>query len=194
MALNFPGPYEVRINYTVSSRPHVAKLNCFVVGAPDYVEDWASEYFLNKGGTSTQMDTAMDTWVALMGDLLNSGVATIDFAELWKYEPASFVSSYAGAYDISVAATAAFSLQPYTQNIFSFRTLEGNNMSIQLMEGVRVPTSRVTYASMNEQEQALVDHCLSNDMVWQARDTSFPLAFRHLLCGQNEALWKKVFR
>lgn len=194
MALNYPGPYEVRIQYTVADRVHVQKLNCVVISSPDFVEDWSTKYFGNRGGTSTLMNTAVDTWVALMADLVNENLATIDYAELWKYQPGTNIAAYAGAYDISAPGEATIATAALTQAIFGFRTLEGNNMSIQIMEGVRLAGARVTYPNMNAQEQALVDHCLSNDMVWLARDTSFPLAFRHLLVGQNEALFKRLYR
>lgn len=194
MALNYPGPYEIRLHYTVADRTHVQKLNCGVIGVPDFVEDWSTVDLFNSIGTSVQLDTAMDAWVAIMQDLLNDAVATIDYAELWKYQTGTFISQFAGAYDIGVAGLATFSTVALSQQIFSFRTLEGNNMFIQIMEGVRLQGAPLTRANLNAQEEALVAHCLGDTMCWLARDTSYPLAFKHMLVGQNEALFKQLYR
>jgi hypothetical protein len=194
MTTNFPGPYEVRINYVVATRPHQQRLNLRVDGTPVAgVDDFTTIDALRRDDAPFALDGEVDDWVDLMKVFYNSTDADFTNAELWKYEPLSFDASFVAAYDIGVAGTSGTSTQPASQIIATFRTQEGGIMKINLMDVVTSPGQPITppYAGS---VAALFNPVVNGTVPWLARDTSYPIAHIRTYPGQNEALFKKIFR
>lgn len=203
MAINYPGPYELRIGYTPVSLgapliQHVQRLNVKLVEPAAQGALFSAYNFQDRAGvTINTLNTLVEAWLAVLAPLLNT-TTTIDFVELWKYPtPQSFDSIFWSSYaPIIVAGSNPGAAVANGQAIWSFRTQEGGIMKVNLMEAVIASGNPVAYAGQTAQQKALVDFVLSGDGVnyvapFLARDTSYPFSALKLFPGQSEHLFKK---
>jgi hypothetical protein len=194
MALNYPGPYEVRINYVVASRPHQQRLNVRIDGTPVAgVDDFTTIDALRRDDAPFALDAEVDAWVDLIKVFLPSAGGDIVNAELWKYTPDSFDADFVAAYDISVAGTNGSANTPASQLIWTFRTQEGGIMKVILMDVSTTPGLPVT-PPYTGSTLALANAIVNGTSPWLARDTSYAIANIAMYPGQNEALFKKIYR
>lgn len=203
MAINFPGPYELRIAYLptvggVQDEEHVQRLNVSLEGTPAQGQTFGNYNFNDKNGaTGVSLDTLVEDYLAEFNALMRNDVDIVG-VELWKYPTVqSFDSVFWATYTptanagTSVAATIASG-----QDIFTFRTAEGGVMKVNLMESVRPAGPPIAYAGLAADPQDLVDFILDGDGAtysapFLGRDTSYPFAFIKEFPGINEKLWKK---
>jgi len=193
MATNYPGPHEFRIYYGVASYTHVMRLNCNVIDVGAGFATLADLTLQQRQGT-VQADTALEAFVDLLKPLYPSTNAVFQYAELYQYEPESFESAFLLTHDLSVAGTAGGSYSPASQVIFVFRTDEGGVMRLSPMNSVKAPGQLVQYSALGVPEKAIVDFIISDNNWILGRDTSYPRTFKSMYPGQNEALWKKIYR
>jgi len=194
MAINYPGPYEVRINYTVAGRSHQQRLNVRIDGTPVAgVDDFTTIDALRRDDTPVALDSEVDDWVDLIKVYFNSTDGDIVNAELWKYEAESFNADFVAAYDIAVAGTSATATSPASQLMWTFRTQEGGVMKISLMDVHVTPGAKISppYTSGN---LAVANAVVLGTSPWLARDTSYAIANIGLYPGQNEKLFKDIYR
>lgn len=203
MAINYPGPFEVRIKYT--SLPalspvlqHIQRLNIDFVGTIPQGDVFAN-YDINdkNGATTVDLATVVEDYLTKFC-ALHAATMDIDSVELWKYPTfQSFDSVFWSSYvPTANAGTGAGSNQASSQNIITFRTQEGGIMKFVSMEDRVAPGLPLAYASMAAETKALVDFILDGDGAtysapFLGRDTSYPFATIKQFPGQNEAVWKK---
>jgi len=199
MTLNFPGPYELRINYTTTisgvTLTHQQRLNVRPGTPPSPGTDFSLISVLDNEDDGLALDTVVDEWIALLRPLYSASGNFID-AELWEYSPDTTLAAFRSAYPIALAGSAGGSLQASAQAMYMFRTQEGGTMRINLMESTTGVGSSKAYASLTANEAALVDKVLdtTGGNFFLGRDTSYPYSFTRLHPGNNEALFKKRFR
>lgn len=194
MALNYPGPYEVRIYYTVSSRVHIQRLNCQMSLEGDPGDAFDQFVPLQRNGSAvTPLDTHVDNWIAVIKMLYNTA-NSFDYAELWKYAAESFEATYYSTYDIAVSGGTGGAAVVAGQLISTFRTQEGGTLKINLMETNQAVGVGVGYTGLGTNQKAVVDYVLAPENIWLGRDTSYPFAFNKMFPGQNERLFKKIYR
>lgn len=201
--LNYPGPYELRLYYSVLISPttlqHVARYNWQAPLAADYPAGTAfTDMTVQRRvdavpGVGDDLKTCVDAWVTLFRAMFIS-TSTVDYAECWKYEPNSFNGDFVSAYTIGLAGTGAGSAQPGGQVIHTYRTQEGGILKLNFMESNGSPGAKTTLASATGSTAAIRDHVISTDNWFLGRDTSYPFAPINYLPGQNEVVWKKRFR
>lgn len=205
MAINYPGPFELRIEYlpTVGSAQditHTQRLNIDLEGTPAQGDTFGNYNVVDKNGsTGIDLATVVEEYLAVLNAMLHSGT-DIGNIELWKYPvyqsfDAVFWSTYTPTANVGTSGTAS---SPAGQDIFTFRTQEGGIMKINIMEGIIAPGVPRAYASLNANAAALVDYILDGNgstysAPFLARDTSYPFSFIKDYPGQNEALWKKRY-
>lgn len=194
MAINFPGPYEVRINYTSGGRDHQQRLNVRVAGTPvPGVDDFTTIDALRRDDSPFALDAEVDAWVALLQPFYNNATSSFTTAELWSYVPESFDASFVAAYALGVNGSSASAVVPASQLIFTFRTQEGGIMKINLMDNILAPADKDAppYPGTS---QAVANAIVLGTSPWLARDTSYAIASIGLYPGQNERLFKKQYR
>lgn len=200
MALNYPGPYEVRMFYNVyngaTTEPHEQRLNVNVNGTPNPGDAMNTIQFVDRGSSLVQADTTIIAWANLIAPRwLVHANNVITHAELWRYAPLSFDATFISTLSINIAATGAGSTLIAGQEMYTFRTSEGGIMKLNFMESTQAQGAPQSYNALNAGQKAIVDFVLSvPDALWIARDTSFPVAFLRMFPGSNEALFKKRFR
>jgi hypothetical protein len=193
MTLNFPGPYELRIFYdtTVGSVviPHEQRLNVKCSSDPSPGALFNTITILNSISSSSDLETETLAWIDIMKDLFYN-TTNFSYAELWKYTPGTFLSTFVSAYDITDTGDAGAATGAAVQSIFIFRTAEGGQMRVNLMEPARSQGNPILAAGLSPQEAALVTYIIDSAVggYFLGRDTSYPFAFSRLLPGQNEKL------
>lgn len=203
MAINYPGPYELRIAYLpqiggVQNIEHTQRLNVSLEGTPAQGQTFGNYNFNDKNGaTGLSLDTLVEAYLAKFNALMRNDCDVVA-VDLWKYPVAQSFDSVFWATYVPTAnvGTSASTAQSAGQDIFTFRTAEGGIMKVNLMESVRVPGAPVAYASLGVDAKALVDFILDGDGAtfsapFLGRDTSYPFAFIKEYPGTNESLWKK---
>lgn len=202
MAINYPGPYELQIEYqndqiTGVVLPHIQRLNIALVETAAQGDTFANYNIKDKDGdTTVDLATVVEDYLTIFNDLFISDMDIIS-VELWKYPTpqsydAVFWSSYVPTANVGTGVVAS---QSAGQDIYSFRTQEGGTMKLSLMEDQTVPGAPVPYASLGAKPKALVDYVLGGDgstynAPFLGRDTSYPFSFNRQFPGRNEKLWK----
>lgn len=191
---NFDGPYTINIPYTVDGHNHNHKLHFDLDAAASPGADPANLNVKCRDGTTKTLEFATDEYVAVLRDVMPQqalfGDAIIKFHPGYKVPP-QFITSF------PVGGNGAIN-SPYVpaqQATFTFRTLEGGTMRIQLMENhftgqAKEPLSSVTDAAAS----ALRDYVTQPDTWFLGRDTSYVIGAINLLRGQNEKLFRARFR
>jgi hypothetical protein len=199
MTLNFPGPYEVRMFYTIpisgfTPLTHVARYNVRIDGNPDPGTAFADIDVLRRDDSPFALDGEIDDWVTMIKGLWSSTSSpSIDYAELWKYTPESFDASFVSTYPIAVTTTSASPNVVSGQSIVTFRTMGGGIMKLNFMETIILPTFPDTLPFSNATLDAIADAVVAGTVPWLARDTTYPFACIAAYTGTNEALFKKRY-
>lgn len=197
MALNFPGPYELRFFYTITissvAIQHVHRLNVNIVGDPVPPVDFASISILGTPGGVVPLDTVVDGYVALLREL-TSAVNSFSHVELWKYTPGTFDSEFVSTYALGLAGLNVTAVVAAGQLIHTYRTAEGGILRWTFMESNVAQDVSRGYATMSAREQAISDFILGVNRYFYARDTSLPVAFIASHPGQSEVIFKKRYR
>lgn len=200
MALNYPGPYGLRMFYsTIVSNviiQHVAQYNIDLVEDPAPVGDPFSGYTaITRDAANMALDDYCDAWVALLRPIFSNAAGnTIDYFELWRYEPESFDATFLSSYSIGLAGTSASALVVAAQDVWTWRTGEGGVMKLNFMETVHVAGVADTPPLASAPLIAIYDFVIGPDNAFIGRDGGMPFAMIARYPGQNEALFKQRFR
>lgn len=193
MATNYPGPYTLELSYTVSGQTHKMNLSCALTTDPDPGDIIGTLSLVTRGGGSSVLSVAVLAWVDLLKPFFNTG-AQFNEVNLWKNVALSFERIYIGSMLVDVAGTSATATYLSGQEIFTFRTVEGGQMRVTLMEGIQTPAASVSRAAAAGVRDALFDFVESTDNWILARDTSYPIVGIAFHPGQNEATFKQRYR
>jgi hypothetical protein len=200
MALNYPGPYEVRYIYQCTATPggeleHQTRLSLALEADPDVGTLFADIDVTPRVAAPVDLQTVCNAFVQLVIDVYETGNSMWDRVELWKYTPDTFLATYISQLGLAEDGDAVGSVVPAAQSIFTYRTEEGGIMKVTLMEPSHTPMVKQVYGDLNPPEDAIVDWFLDDAASFHlARDTSYPTAFLGWFPGQNEHVFKKRFR
>jgi hypothetical protein len=200
MAINFPGPFEVRFYYTTVvatvALNHIQRLSCAVAGDdPTVGTPFSSIDVGRRTGGPIGLDVAVDAYIALVTPFYSSGAgATWVRAELWQYPPESYDAGFISTYTIGEVGEAVSGPVAGSQSIVTMRTTNGGIFKYSFMESIIPPGVTDPGPIINEDLEALIADTEAGNQPWIGRDNGFPLARLSHFPGQNEALWKKRFR
>jgi len=198
MAINYPGPYEIRLRYATTPSglaqiEHEARYNLDLDGTPTPGDGFDTITVKQRGGSTAALDTTIDSWVTTFKAMFPATTDIIG-AELWKYTAGTFQSSYVSSYDISEIGTSGGDSIAAQQAILTFRTVEGGIMRLSFMETPHVIGSSQSFPTSQTGVNALAAVVVASSNWILARDTSYPIFAYRFHPGQNEALFKKRFR
>lgn len=196
MALNFPGPYEVRIKYRVGAtgRDHVAKLNCNITTDPPVGHPFNLILVEQNDTTTIALNAAVDALLTLWAPFFRN-TDSFGPVELWKNVPNSFEATYVSTYAPTVTVgTAGAGSVTAGQVIITFRTFEGGTAKVVLMETTKPSAIKQGFPFADAQADALADYLVGNDGWVIGRDTARFAAGSGFFPGINEKLYKESFR
>lgn len=197
MAPNFPGPFEVRINYTTNAgslpRSHQLRLsmNMNIEADPgDPFSDWTAQ---SRLGATPQLDTWVDALVALIGVRYPAATSFVD-AELWEYDPGTFNAAFRSSYSIGAVGTSMGTAILDGQEIYTFRSQNGGSARLNLMEAIGTPGQSVAYPNTATSVDDIMEFITDLASPVIARDNGYLFAPLNWHPGFNERLFKKRYR
>lgn len=195
MARNYPGPYEVEINYRVSNMLHVMRLSCIVQGTPNVGDIPSSISLLTRSGQPRSLVACVDDFWAFMRQAFNTTTVAEGYT-LWRYYPSSFQRDYVTAGTIAnPAGTRTIPTQLASQAVITLRSAAGGILKVNVLEHVELSQQRHPYsASSNDWFQRVAQFLVSQNGWAVARDNGFPVVGLRTSFGQNEAIWRKRYR
>lgn len=191
--VNFAGPYEVEIKYTVDSLKHVHRLNTSIAVTPAVGEDVANIDLLTKVAGSVNLDTAVNAYVNLIKANYHTSV-TFDSYDLYQYQANNVPRKWLATALLGIAGTAAGSPVPAESTIWTFRTQNGGSMRLVHLETSFDSNLRESYASLGPSSQAFMDSVVADTNWILARDDSYPIVQLNRVLGQNERVFRKRYR
>lgn len=199
MAFNFPGPYELRLFYTLTissvALVHQARYNIDLAAPPTPGDAFSTMTVKTKDGTNPTLAFFASGWAALFKAALSSNAGcTVDYYELWKIEPESFDASYISTESVAAAGTSGSATIPAQQSIMTFRTALGGVLKINVLEGIAAAVGRDTAPFSTAALEAMRAAVIGGGNPFLGRDGSYPFASIAHFSGTNEAVFKRRFR
>lgn len=200
MALNYPGPFTLKIFQTNTANggiplQHMQQFNIDIDGDPAIGTPFADIDVLARVVAVHPLATVVDEYINHIRPLFSDTETTFTHAELWKNVPDTFIANYVSAYTINVAGAAVTANDAGQETILTFRTYEGNMMRCHLLETQEHSRVVTLYADLTQDEKDIVDFIVGDaDSFFLGRDTSYPALFLRWLPGQNETIFKKRYR
>lgn len=195
MAINFPGPYELRFFYEVDGLAHQHRHSLDVPVDPAPGTPFLNIESISRLGNPVQLDTWVDSVWTELAPIYNTTSSSFGIVELWKYTAGTFDAQFISAYNSAVTPSSPTQHIPAQQATFTFRTIEGGIFKVQLMESVLAGNGVNTYpiggANYDDIFELFTNGGLSPAL---GRDTSYPFAALRVSLGPNEAVWRKRYR
>lgn len=190
MALNYPGPYVLKIFYVVNVFQHVMNLNLQLTGTPSPGTDFNAITTAAHNGANPDLQTLVDNLIVLLRPFFDVNQTQFTHAELWKIAPNSFDGTFVSSYQIGVAGGNPIAAVGASEMIYVFRSAEGGILKVYMEEVSNAGGPTIPYATMTVNQKALADFFTSQSNPWLARDTSRPVSTIALYPGQNERIFK----
>lgn len=196
--VNYPGPYQLRVFYNSSFNgviyDHVATLNIDLDAEFTPGDDFDTVDVMLRNDTTLQLDTFTDNLVTEMQPFLNSGVANILRAELWKYASGSYDAAFQSVYDISLTGTSGSAVVPDSQTIWSMRSQAGGHGFFEILHTSIAAGAKVSYAAAPAIAQSMFNFLAGAATGCLARDGSYFFSPLYYLPGASEHFFKKRLR
>lgn len=193
MVQNFPGPYEVEITYTENGLSHKHRVSFDCVSAPTPGDAPSAITVVTRDSVGAPLDTSVLAYVNVLKALYASTASFVSY-DVWKYEPLTYTRSYITSGSLNVAGTNVLAFAAAQQITFTLRTSEGGIMRVVLLQPAVGGDVQEVYADMSGAQKAVVDHLLGTASWILAKDTSWPIVSMRLSRGQNEKIWRKLYR
>jgi hypothetical protein len=194
---NYPGPWEIRINYTAyvlaTDRPHQLRVNVDVDTDPGPGSDFVDYDLVSRAGLYYNAETFTDALIALLQPLYHTNSNFVN-AELWKYASGSYNAAFQSAYTIAVAGSSATADVLNGQAILTFRSQNGGSARVNLMESTRAAGATLSYPTAIGAVDDLFDFVTDSQSPMLARDGGYLFSPLNYLPGLNERLFKKTYR
>lgn len=195
MAINYPGPYELRFNYNVSNRDHQFRHSLDFVVDPVAGQDVNTiSYAMNGGGEQSLVTWIDDTWEKV-AKLFNDVDLTVGVVELFRYTPLSFSSDYITSYLPTGIVGSNNATEAANQMTITLRSLEGGYAKIVLLDTIVLHNNQSKqFPTGTAALDNVATHLTKAGTAMLARDTSYVFQPLRYSTGQNEAVWRKIYR
>jgi hypothetical protein len=194
MAINYPGPLELRFYIITDGITHEHRVNADPVEIPTPGTALADIDLNRRNTTPTPASSAVTAYVALLDDLFAT-VTNIDSVGVWTYEEGTFDATFITATPLVVAGVVGPTYQPARQDILTFRTFGGGQMRWGAMESaLTLDYGKYAPSGGAAAIDAMLAFILSDGNWLLARDNTYPLAGISYLVGQNEKVFRQRYR
>lgn len=196
MAVNFPGPYELRFNYQVLDRQHQFRHSLSLSQAPNVgVDDFTTMQGVSRDGSLATLDNWCEALLAVVAPRFNSANTTFSNVELWSYSPLSFDASFIASYSPTTTPSSGGGVAEASQCTYTFRTVEGGIFKLVLLDTIIATNEQLLYPTGIAPDDAIFDLIVdATASLALGRDTSYPFSAIKVSRGQNESVWRKIHR
>lgn len=198
MATNFPGPYEVRINYTTTPPgldplEHQQRFSYINAGELDPGSDFSLYDYVSKDGSTFDVASWVAAWLALV-KVKYPAATTFTTAEIWKYQTDSFDADFQSSETFDVAGTSGSASTTAGQTILTFRSQNGGSARAVFMEPAQGQGPSKLLPSGETEWDAMAAALVADDALPVARDDGYFFSPLRYLPGQSERLFKVRYR
>lgn len=196
---NFPGPYEfefsINMGVVTPAREHKLRVNVALVGTPAIGSLLSAITVQCAGGGTKTGQAAVDQFWSFIR-LAYPSTVSCSGVVLWKYVPGTFAKDYVASGTVASPAGATGSVGIAMQRTLSFRTANGSVMKTVILEGNVNADTKTTLVpnSSGTTDQRIAAYILSADNWALGRDDSYPVSAMFAAYGQNERIWRKIYR
>ncbi len=197
MAINYPGPYEVRVQYTAlpasGLKAHEFRFSCSLTTTPVPGVDPTTLNAHQRGGGNTNLVQKVEDLVTFCAELYP---ATGDFntAELWEYDPGTFNATWIATWTLGIPGTSGSPIIEDSQTIFTFRTTAGGIVKLDLRNTIHSSIATVPFPTSNSDWNDIGAEFSDEFTIVLGRDGGFAVVPLNALAGTNERDFKKRLR
>jgi hypothetical protein len=197
MAINFPGEWEVRINYVAAAggvfheHQHRLSLAMSVEGDPgDPFSAWQT---LQRNAAAQGLDAWLTDYIAVLDFMFRNDTDFVS-AELWRYEAETFNATFYSIEVIGLSGTSALATVEDAQTVYSFRTTTGGVMKSDLRHTVFALAVFESYPFVIADKNTYAEFLSDPTSPVIGRDNGYVFAPLKFLPGTNESETKKRLR
>lgn len=179
----YPGFIKLHHEATLSEHIYTLPVKPFQSVGGDW---WLEESGIVQG---EEWVAALTRYVTVAKAFLNTA-HTFTYAELWTMASADADPIYRATAELTIAGTSATAYAVASQITFSYRTSEGGNGKLVLLDSVYVPNAKLRppYTGV---PLAFYNYLMSNNCCVYGRDGGYPIAMPKLLVKTNDVLRRK---
>jgi len=199
MAENLPGPYEIEYElqgWTSPARQHVLRFSVAAVGSPAPGALPTTIDIQKTGGATAKLNVVANQIWGYIRTFYNTSISAVGY-QLWKYVPGTLAKDFVSTGSLTTpAGGSAGGITAAHQCTMTFRSANGGIMKVVLLETSLTGDTRTTIIpnSGGTLVPLFASYVLSADNVLLARDDAYPVAALRDSRGQNERIWREIFR
>jgi hypothetical protein len=199
MAENLPGPYEIEYElqgWVSPARSHVLRFFVAAVGSPAPGSLPTAVDIQKMGGATAKLNVVANQIWGFIRTIYHTSISAVGYT-LWRYVPGTLAKDFISAGALTTPAGTSGSPTTIAGQItLTFRSANGGVLKIVMLETVLGGDARITLIPnpVGIQAPLIASYVLSADNVLLARDDAFPVAAMRDSRGQNERIWRDVFR
>lgn len=199
MAENLPGPYEIEFDlqgWTSPARSHVLRFSVAAVGSPAAGSLPTAIDIQKMGGGTAKLNVVANQIWGFVRTLYHTSISAVGYT-LWRYVPGTLAKDFISAGALTTPAGLSASVATVAhQTTLTFRSANGGVMKVVFLETSLGGDTRTTLIpnSGGTLIPLFASYVMSADNVILARDDAYPVAALRDSRGQNERIWREVFR
>lgn len=195
---NYPGPFEIEYlitGFTGPAREHVLRVSVAALGSPSPGTLPSAIDIQKKGGSSAKLDVVANQFWEFIRPFYATGISCSGY-QFWRYVPMTFGKDFISTGAVTNPAGTGAAIIPAQQVTQTYRAANGGILKIVLLEPNLGGDTRVTLVpnAGGTTSQRLAAYVLSADSILLARDDSYPINALRESRGQNERIWREIFR
>jgi len=196
---NLPGPYEIEFSlggWSAPVRSHVMRFNVIAVGNPPAGTLATAIDIQKQGGATAKLNVVANQLWEFLRLAYHTSITCTGYT-LWKYAVGTNAKDFVSAGTVTnPAGTSATSPTVAWEVIATFRSANGGIMKVVYLEPSLTGENRSTLTpnAAGNAIQRLASYILSADNIAIARDDAFIVAALRDSRGQNERIWRKIYR
>ena len=198
MPVNLPGPYEIEFllsGWISPTRTHKFRLNVATVGTPA-IGTAPTAVTIQKagGGSATLAVVANQAW-EFMRLWWPSSISCTGY-QLWRYVSGTYAKTFISTGTVTNPAANGTAFGVAHEVVLSFRSANGGVMKQVFLESNQAGNNKIaaTPNPAGTPAQKWVSYIMSADNVALARDDAYPLNPLFDSRGENERLFRLIFR
>ena len=198
MSANKAGPYEIDFlitGFTAPAREHRFRPSVVALGNPTAGTAATAIDIQKAGGGTAKLNVVANQIWEYIRLFYPSGISCTGYT-LWKYVTGTDAKDYISAGTVTNPAGTGAAIVAAYQVVLTYRSALGGIMKQVLLETNQAAETRTVLVAnaAGTPSQKLAAYVMSADNVIFARDDSYPITPLRQSFGQNERVWRLIYR
>lgn len=196
---NFPGPYEIEFllsGWTAPARTHVIRVNVIALSNPPAGTLATAIDIQKQGGGTAKLNVVANQLWDFLRQSYHSSITCVGYT-LWKYVTGTYAKDFISSGNVTnTAGSSATTPTIAWEVVTTYRSANGGIMKIVMIEPSLTGETKTTLIpnAAGTAIPKLAAYVLSADNVCVSRDDGFIVAALRDSRGQNERIWRKIYR